>query len=62
MCGRYTIRANVSDLQSLLPGLTAPEPLEARYNVAPTQPVPVVTNAAGPSKASTTMVQGTGGR
>ena len=31
MCGRYTIRASLSDLQQLLPGLNGSEALEARY-------------------------------
>lgn len=40
MCGRYTV-TNPSDLLEEL-GIETTEPLEASYNVAPTQKVPVV--------------------
>jgi putative SOS response-associated peptidase YedK len=44
MCGRFTLTADVSALQESFPWLGIPPGLEPRYNVAPTQPVAVVTN------------------
>jgi putative SOS response-associated peptidase YedK len=41
MCGRYTIKAPVAQLATLFDVLE-PSPLAPRYNVAPTQSVPVV--------------------
>ncbi len=46
MCGRYTV-TNPSDLLEELRVETT-EPLEASYNVAPTQKVPVVRATSGP--------------
>jgi putative SOS response-associated peptidase YedK len=47
MCGRYTLTRQdgiVEDLQaSLGPGITASEWWKPRFNVAPTQPAPVIT-------------------
>ncbi|MBN1259296.1 MAG: SOS response-associated peptidase [Anaerolineae bacterium] len=46
MCGRYFIALKYEDLENAFPAFTAPPPelWEARYNVAPTQNVPVVAN------------------
>lgn len=44
MCGRYTLHAKVSDLQRLLGSVEMPDDIEERYNIAPTQSVPVVPN------------------
>jgi len=43
MCGRYTLRASGDELADLFRLDSAPcLPLEPRYNIAPTQPVPAV--------------------
>ncbi len=44
MCGRYTLKADLSDLMDAFPGFTFPKTLEARYNIAPTQSIPVIPN------------------
>ncbi len=41
MCGRYTLTANPKTLQAEF-GIPVPENLAPRYNIAPTQPVPVI--------------------
>ena len=41
MCGRYTLTADPKTLQAEF-GISIPENLAPRYNIAPTQPVPVV--------------------
>ncbi len=41
MCGRYTLKTNGSRVASLFELFNEPE-LEARYNIAPTQQIPVV--------------------
>jgi putative SOS response-associated peptidase YedK len=45
MCGRYTLKTPVSDLQKIFKLEAAPAELPARYNVAPSQAVPIVTNS-----------------
>jgi putative SOS response-associated peptidase YedK len=45
MCGRYTLKAPVEDLLDLF-HLVEAAALPARYNIAPTQPVPAVRMAA----------------
>ncbi len=45
MCGRYTVTRPADLLEEL--GIETTEPLEASYNVAPTQKVPVVRATAG---------------
>lgn len=45
MCGRYTLASSPEELQEEL-GLDEPPELPPRYNIAPTQDVPVVTNDA----------------
>jgi len=44
MCGRFTLTADVSELQSSFPWVNIPPGLSPRYNIAPTQPVAVVPN------------------
>jgi len=44
MCGRFTLTANPTAVRDLFDLTTVPEGVEPRYNVAPTQPVAVVTN------------------
>jgi putative SOS response-associated peptidase YedK len=46
MCGRFTLSVDFADLEAVFPGLTlaAPQVLEPRFNIAPTQPVAVVRN------------------
>ncbi len=46
MCGRFTLAASPATLQEALELQEPPAGLEPRYNIAPTQPVAVVTNAA----------------
>lgn len=44
MCGRFTLTIDPADLQDAFPGLTFPESMVPRYNVAPSQSVAVVAN------------------
>lgn len=44
MCGRYFIALKYDDLETAFPEFERPVTWEPRYNVAPTQPVPVVAN------------------
>lgn len=44
MCGRFTIKAKTEQLHDAVRGLTVTDWRGPRYNVAPTQPVPVVRN------------------
>lgn len=44
MCGRYTLNADAETLQREF-NLAELPTIEARYNIAPSQPVPVITNA-----------------
>lgn len=44
MCGRYTIRSNVDALLEAFNEFLWPEDLHPRFNIAPTQHVPVATN------------------
>ncbi|MGB5467483.1 MAG: SOS response-associated peptidase family protein, partial [Sedimenticolaceae bacterium] len=41
MCGRYFLHSNADKLAKLFGEMPMPL-LEARYNIAPTQPVPIV--------------------
>jgi len=43
MCGRYTLTASPEAIQQAF-DLTSVPPLTARYNIAPTQPVPIITS------------------
>ncbi len=44
MCGRFTLTVDPADLQTLLDLIDVPAELAPRYNIAPTQPVAVVTS------------------
>ena len=44
MCGRFTLNVTPEQLQQSFPGLKIPEGLTPRYNIAPTQPIAVITN------------------
>jgi putative SOS response-associated peptidase YedK len=44
MCGRFTLTIDPADLRDAFPGLTFPEEMTPRYNVAPSQPVAAVAN------------------
>jgi putative SOS response-associated peptidase YedK len=44
MCGRFTLSATPEQLQQAFPGVQMPPEMPARYNIAPTQPVAVITN------------------
>ncbi len=47
MCGRFTLAATPDELQQAFPWLTLPQADDAlppRYNIAPSQPIPVVAN------------------
>lgn len=46
MCGRFVLTADAKTLQMAFDLETTPAPLVPRYNIAPTQPVAVITNAA----------------
>jgi putative SOS response-associated peptidase YedK len=44
MCGRFTLTATPDQLQEAFPGIAVPAQMAPRYNVAPSQPIPVVPN------------------
>jgi putative SOS response-associated peptidase YedK len=44
MCGRFSLWLELTDLVKAFPNFVFPEELAPRYNIAPTQPVAVVTN------------------
>ena len=44
MCGRFTLTADVSELQTSFPWVNIPGGLSPRFNIAPSQPVAVVPN------------------
>lgn len=39
MCGRFSLAANVDEMQAAFPGFFVPENISPRYNIAPTQPI-----------------------
>ena len=45
MCGRYTLTVDPAELREMLELGELPPNLQPRYNIAPTQAVPVVTSA-----------------
>ncbi len=51
MCARYTLVTDLSEVQSIVTGLIVKDPalLGPRYNIAPTQRVPIVVGADGPA-------------
>ena len=44
MCGRFTLTIDPSDLREAFPGLTFPDDMAPRYNIAPSQRVAVAAN------------------
>ncbi len=44
MCGRFTLASSTEAVRDQFPGLQVPEPLDPRYNIAPSQPIPTVLN------------------
>jgi putative SOS response-associated peptidase YedK len=44
MCGRFTLTVDPGKLQEAIPGLIVPEDLPPKYNIAPSQPVAVLSN------------------
>lgn len=44
MCGRFSLWLELTDLVKAFPGFLFPDEMKPRYNIAPTQPVAVVTN------------------
>ena len=55
MCGRYTLTVSVQDLHDLLPGFEIQGEVSPRYNVAPTQVMPIAwaiddTRIVGPAR------------
>lgn len=44
MCGRYTLSTDLTRLQQAFPSFSIPTNLTPRYNIAPSQRVPVVVN------------------
>jgi putative SOS response-associated peptidase YedK len=51
MCGRFTLRAPASAVAEAFSLLDVP-PLEPRFNIAPSQPVPVVRLSPGPAETA----------
>lgn len=49
MCGRFFIALKYDDLKDAFPEFEPPHEWQPRYNIAPTQPVPVVANDGQPS-------------
>lgn len=48
MCGRFFIALKYDDLETAFPEFEPPREWQPRYNIAPTQPVPVVANDGQP--------------
>ena len=44
MCGRYTLTAVPEDLRAVFDGVAIPDEYVPRYNIAPSQPVAVISN------------------
>jgi len=44
MCGRFTLTADMNELQSAFPWVGFPSQMTPRYNIAPSQPVAVIAN------------------
>jgi putative SOS response-associated peptidase YedK len=44
MCGRFTLTIDPTALQEAFPWAAIPDDLSPRYNIAPSQPVPVIPN------------------
>ena len=44
MCGRFILTVDPSQLRAAFPGLSVPDDMPPRYNIAPSQPVAVIPN------------------
>ncbi len=44
MCGRFTLTVSPEDLQAAFPNFSIPGDIPPSYNIAPSQPVPVIPN------------------
>lgn len=44
MCGRFSLTVSPEELQKAFPGFEIPDDIPPSYNIAPTQPVPVIPN------------------
>ena len=44
MCGRFTLTVSPEELQAAFPSFDIPLDLPPSYNIAPSQPIPVVPN------------------
>jgi putative SOS response-associated peptidase YedK len=44
MCGRFTLTVSPEELQAAFPNFTIPGDLPPSYNIAPSQPIPVILN------------------
>ncbi len=44
MCGRFTLTVSPDDLQAAFPDFSIPGDIPPSYNIAPSQPIPVITN------------------
>ncbi len=44
MCGRFTLTTEISELQKAFPWVDFPSQMTPRYNIAPSQPVAVISN------------------
>ncbi|MCU0484646.1 MAG: SOS response-associated peptidase [Anaerolineales bacterium] len=51
MCGRFTLTLDPGELKEAFPDIQFPSDFSPRYNIAPSQPVAVISNAA-PSQVS----------
>ena len=45
MCGRFTLSVDPGELQDMLPDFVNQSTFKPRYNIAPTQPIAVITNS-----------------
>jgi putative SOS response-associated peptidase YedK len=45
MCGRFTLTIDPGEIIGAFPGISVPSQFQPRYNIAPSQPVAVITNA-----------------
>jgi putative SOS response-associated peptidase YedK len=44
MCGRFTLTVSPDELRAAFPNFTIPDDIPPSYNIAPSQPIPVVAN------------------
>jgi putative SOS response-associated peptidase YedK len=44
MCGRFTLTVSPEELQAAFPNFSIPGDIPPSYNIAPSQPIPVILN------------------